>query len=267
MRRQIISIKEDTKAPENPTLFHHLLSADIPESEKSVERLTDEANTVIGAGQETVAWILTVIVTHLLTNASALRKLKEELKEAIPDPNVIVPEAKLAALPYLTGVIKEGLRLGHGVTSRLARVPHEPLIFPGDDRKSKGPSKQWVIPPWTPVSMTSMFMHLDPVTFPSPHEFKPERWSDPSTFPTLDKNIVAFTKGSRQCLGMNLAYVEMYLWLAKTFRRYGSRDVRFESDEGILELVDCGLEDIEIVGDRFVPITKTKNGVRFRVLP
>lgn len=265
MRKQIVGIVNEGEAPdktlEHPTIFHSILKSDLPTSEKSVDRLTDEANTIIGAGQETVAWILTVVVTHLLCNPAALRKLKTELLAAIPDPNVSTPEATLANLPYLTGVIKEGLRLGHGVSSRLQRVPHEPLLFPGDGKGSPA----WTIPPWTPVSMTIMLVHSDESIFPSPKEFLPERWVGDSQ--GLERYLVAFTKGSRQCLGMNLAYVELYLWLAKTFRVFGSDEVRFEGDEGVVRLVDSGVEDVEIVGDRFVPIAKgeSKGGVRFSV--
>jgi hypothetical protein len=31
-------------------------------------------------------------------------------------------------------------------------------------------------------------------------------------------------------VGMNLAYAEMYLWLSGVFRRFGSKEVRFEGD-------------------------------------
>lgn len=47
---------------------------------------------------------------------------------------------------------------------------------------------------------------------------------------------MAFSKGPRHCLGMNLAYAEIYILLSGIFRRFGSRDVQFDDDEGILEL-------------------------------
>lgn len=66
--------------------------------------------------------------------------------------------------------------------------------------------------------MTSVLMHLNPNIFPSPKTFQPERWLEN---PRLSKYLVSFSKGSRQCLGMNLAYAELYLCLSymvcKTF--------------------------------------------------
>lgn len=261
MRRQVIQISAEKGGPKDHlshrTIFHELLNSDLPEEEKGVERLTDLALNIIGAGQETVAWILTVITCHLLSNPTVLRKLKTELAAAITDPGISTPETTLENLPYLTGVIKEGLRLGYGVSTRLQRIPHEPLIFSSGGR-------DWVIPAGTPVGMTSVLMHHDESIFPHSKEFKPERWIQN---PRLDQYLVAFTKGSRQCLGMNLAYAEMYLWLAAVYRRFGSKEVRFGSDEGVLELVDTDLSDVEIVADRFVPVVKSDSkGVRVRVL-
>jgi cytochrome P450 len=262
MRRQVIQISTEKigacKDLSHPTIFHELLNSNLPDEEKSVERMTEQAVTIIGAGQETVAWVSTVIICHLLSNPTILQKLKSELATAIPDPDMVTPEATLANLPYLTGVIKEGLRLGYGVSTRLARIPHEPLIFSSGDR-------DWTIPAGTPVSMTSVLIHHDESIFPDSKEFRPERWIEG---PRLDRYLVAFSKGSRQCLGMNLAYAEMYLWLAAVFRRFGSKEVRFDSDEGVLELVDTDLSDVGIVADRFVPIVKLDSkGVRVQVLP
>ncbi len=260
MRRQVTQIskqKSTHKDLSHSTIFHALLNSNLPDQEKTVERLTDEAQVMIGAGQETVAWILTVIICHLLSNPLVLRNLKAELAVAMPDPEIVIPEAALANLPYLTGVIKEGLRLGYGVSSRLARVPQEPLVFSFEDH-------DWVIPAGTPVSMTSVLIHHNETIFPDSKVFRPDRWIQD---PRLDRYLVAFSKGSRQCLGMSLAYAEMYLLLAAVFRRFGSKEVRFESDEGVLELVDTDISDVEIVADRFVPIVKPESkGVRVRVL-
>ncbi|PMD41073.1 cytochrome P450 [Hyaloscypha variabilis F] len=261
MRRQVIQVmseKNDAhKDLSHPTIFHALLSSDLPPEDKGVERLTEEAHTIIAAGQETLSLILTFITFHLLSNPVVLRKLKEELAKAIPDPEVVTPEATLANLPYLTGVIKEGLRLGYGICGRLYRVPQEHLTFSAGDC-------DWIIPPGTPVCMTSALIHHDESVFPNSNEFRPERWIED---PRLDRYLVSFSKGNRSCLGINLAYAEMYLWLAGIFRRYGSPEVRFESDLGAFELFDTDISDVEMWADRFIPVTKpASKRLRIRVI-
>jgi len=54
--------------------------------------------------------------------------------------------------------------------------------------------------------------------------FIPERWLDQAgegkTTSRLDKYIVAFGKGSRNCIGMHLAYAQLYMSLAAMVQRY-----------------------------------------------
>lgn len=195
---------------------------------------------------------------HLLTNPSVLSKLKAELSAAIPDPSISLPLPALEQLPYLTACIQEGLRLSCGVSSRLQRIaPDEDLIFDAG-------TKQWTIPRGTPVGMTSTLVHYDARVFPAPSVFRPERWIEN---PRLDRYLIAFSRGSRQCIGMNLAYAELYLGLATVFRRYGSVNVKGEGDVGALELFETTDRDWVIVGDGITPLTVPgSKGIRIRVV-
>lgn len=257
---------------EHPVLFHEILDSKLPDSDKSIPRLREEAFQVVGAGIITTAWTLSVATFHLIKNPRILRKLKEDLVSVMPDQNssVAPPLEVLEGLPYFVAIVQESLRLGYGVSSRLQRVsPDKPLIF--TDRAT---GKEWFIPPGTPVGMTSTLMHQDETIFPNPRSFIPERWIEN---PCLDRYMVSFSKGSRMCVGMNLAYAEIYLGLAALFRRFGSAGegegeknggggVRFDTDEGVLELFETGLEDVEIYSDSFIPLPKPgSKGVRIKV--
>ena len=53
----------------------------------------------------------------------------------------------------------------------------------------------------------------------------------------LSRYLVSFGRGTRQCIGMNLAYAEMYILLANLFRccdmeifETSERDVKFDRD-------------------------------------
>jgi hypothetical protein len=46
------------------TIFHELRDSDLPQSEKTVYRLADEGNILIGAGNETTAQVLAVMSFH-----------------------------------------------------------------------------------------------------------------------------------------------------------------------------------------------------------
>lgn len=206
----------------------------------------------------TTAWSLSVTTYHLLSLPCVLAKLKAELVIAIPDPSITVPLANLEQLPYLTACVQEGLRLSCGVSSRLQRIcPDEDLVF-------NDGGKDWHIPRGTPVSMTGTLIHYNPTIYPDPTAFRPERWLED---PRLDRYLVAFSRGSRQCVGINLAYAEIYLGLATIFRRYGSVAVRGKDDLGALDLYETTMKDVEIVGDGITPLTVPESkGVRLRVL-
>lgn len=53
------------------------------------------------AGMETTAQTLTALTYHLLSNPPILRRLKQELELAMPDPNQLPIASKLDSLPYL----------------------------------------------------------------------------------------------------------------------------------------------------------------------
>ena len=218
---------------------------------------------IMSAGTLTSARILSVATYHLIASPRILTKLKAELKSVITDPDTAVLIEVLENLPYLVAIVKEALRLGDGVATRLQRVsPEKSMLF--IDRFGSG--KEYLIPPKTPVGMTGFHIHHDESIFPDAKSFIPERWIEN---PGLSRFLVSFSKGSRNCLGINLAYAEIYLCLAAIFRQFGSggKDgVREEGDEGVLELFETGLKDVETAADFFVPVpVKGSEGIRIKV--
>jgi len=87
--------------------------------------------------------------------------------------------------------------------------------------------------------MTTIFMHENPRIFPEPREFRPDRWLQEDSKERLDRYLAPFTKGTRSCIGINLAYAELYLPLATVFREFD------------LELYETTREDVDIVHDFF----------------
>jgi cytochrome P450 len=225
----------------HPTVFKELLDSDLPREEVTIERLADEAQTVVAAGQVTTSHFLKMTSFHILANPEILRKLKEELGSVMPSDGSVPPLSKLEQLPYLSAIISEGFRKSYGVTQRLPRVsPDAPLIY-----------KEWVIPTGTPVGMTSIFMHDNPEYFPNPEVFNPDRWLKADSERRLSKYLVNFSKGTRSCLGMNLAKAEIVLTLAAVFHRFD------------MELYETDRSDVDIVHDYFNPSPKDDSkGVR-----
>ncbi|KAI0532735.1 cytochrome P450 [Xylaria digitata] len=226
------------------SLFHHVANSDMPASEKSEERLAKEAQLLLGGGTVTSARTISCAAYYILTRPDVGKKLREELKKPMTEWPARVPTwAELERLPFLQAVIKESLRVDFGVMTRLPRIsPDVPLQY-----------KQYTIPAGVPVGMSSYFMHMDPDIFPNPSDFTPERWLGTTINPLMNRNFVPFSRGSRTCLGSNLALAEISLVLAVLFRPNGPKLELFETDES----------DVRVAHDFGVPLPKLDTkGVR-----
>lgn len=141
------------------------------------------------------------------------QQLYKELKAAIPalSPENFPSLAVLEKLPYLSAVVRESLRLCNPITHRLSRkFPDKALRY-----------QDYVIPPGSTVSMTSMLIHENERIYPEPHKFRPERWLNESRQTRqLERYLVPFNKGVRVCLGLNLARAELFVILAVIFRQF-----------------------------------------------
>ncbi|MCJ1268562.1 hypothetical protein MMC22_008450 [Lobaria immixta] len=253
-----IKMSQDSKAGQD-TVFYGLVHSNLPESEKTSSRLSQEAELIITAGQDTTAPTLSTIVYQLLANPDKLNKLKKELADAIPDSTTPPTCQQVDQLPYLSAVIQEVLRLHPSAPFRSQRVsPDEPLHY--DD----GSNPTWIIPAGTPMSMSIPLLQTDPNIFPEPNEFRPERWLDN---PRLDRYLLTFSKGTRICLGINLAYQELYLITAAVFRKYDLYDGTGMQQGPTLALYDTTRErDVDMMSDLAIAYpARGSKGVRVLV--
>lgn len=144
---------------------------------------------------------------HVAANPHVQAKLLQDLKTVMPHPDSTAELRKLESLQYLTAVLQEGLRLAVPVSHRIVRIfQKKTLIYDGK-----------VIPPGTAVGMTPFLIHQDEDIFPEPHMFRPERWLGDEN---LHRYLLAFSRGPRSCTGINLAWAELYLVIAKIFRQF-----------------------------------------------
>ncbi|CRJ87160.1 hypothetical protein BN1708_009216 [Verticillium longisporum] len=241
---------------DRPTVFGSLLESDLEAHEKQPQRLSDEATAVVGAGTETTSWALSIITYHLLTKPELLARLTAELNTNIENPKGLPSWTVLEKLPYLGAVLQEGLRLSYGVSARTARIAtEENLVYRGEFNKRP---VEYVIPQGYAVGMSAAITHHDETVFPDSESFSPERWLDENNQRRKDveRGMLAFSKGSRACLGMNLALCELNLSLSALVLRVLPHMKLYETTE----------VDILYDHDMFVPCTKeSSKGVRVTI--
>lgn len=202
--RVVARAKEQEKpktSKDTPLLEKVIRESSLPESEKSVYRMAAETNVLISAGTETTARTLAIMHYYILSRPNVHSRLLAELRSVMPAPGAPVPSTdELERLPYLVGVVLESLRISDSVPSRLHRVaPNEDLRY-----------GECVIPRGTTFGQSSWFIHNDPNCFPEPHLFNPDRWSGPDA-ERQRRYLIPFGRGTRMCIGLNLAYAELYV--------------------------------------------------------
>lgn len=168
----------------------------------TVPEIEQTFRVLVVAGSETTGTALSGILGNLLQSPDAMEKITNEIRQSFKSASEICAN-RVSNLPYLNAVIEEGLRLCTPVALGLPRV------VPTGGAEVSG---QW-LPGGTFVSCPGYASNRSVLNFPnSPSKFDPWRWLPPSKASSSAFN--PFSLGPRNCLGRNLAYLEMRLILA-----------------------------------------------------
>ncbi len=164
--------------------------------------LKDELMTLLFAGHETTATMLSWAFYQILRHPSVLQKLREELEQKGEN----LAPLEIAKLPYLNAVCQEVLRM----------YPVIPIIFPRITKTAmKIMGHQFEPETWLTPSM--YLVHYREDLYPEPEKFKPERFLE-RQFSGYE--YFPFGGGNRRCLGYALAELEMKLVLASIISKY-----------------------------------------------
>ncbi|KAH8982802.1 cytochrome P450 [Lactarius akahatsu] len=153
----------------------------------TAQQLLNEAEVLFSAGSHTVGTVLMTGVYHLLHNPETKQRLVDEVRSAWPVLDSPPSYEELERLPFLASALLTAV-----IKEMLRIAPAVPAGLPR------------VVPPSGAV--------IAGVRIPGGPGSK-----------ALDNCLVAFSKGPRSCLGINLGYCELYLALAYLFRRFDVR--------------------------------------------
>ena len=177
------------------------------------EQLRDECVTIFLAGHETtaneLAWTFYALSQNPGVEGALHRELDEVLGERLPSIG------DLKALPFAEAVFTESMRLypPAWAVARRNKVPYE--------------IDGVTLPPMTGLITSPYVVHRDPRWYPSPLEFKPERWTEAFKASLPAFAYFPFGGGARKCIGEGFAWMEGVLLLATLARRF-----RFELAPG-----------------------------------
>lgn len=166
-----------------------------------------------GTTVDTLCYVLMFLSKHL----DHLAKMREEHDNTFSPSIATTKEillsnpSKLQDLPYTEAILRETLRLFPvGMPLREAE-PGSTIHYEGRDMPFG--ERQLV------VVLNAQDIHYNKELYPNPSEFRPDRWlNQEKEIPRA--NFRTFSRGSRMCLGMNLAMNEMKVVLLLVARDF-----------------------------------------------
>ena len=173
------------------------------------DSLLTEVALVVISGMDTTGHQLAWILAILASNPEKAEELVEELKShgLCGQDSRTVTFDDLAELPYLTAVIKEGMRIAHVVFGAFFRsVPHDMTIL------------GYRVPAGTRIMFPSTRNMCTEAEWGDPDVFRPERWLSDEDM--SQKLYLGFSFGPRDCIGQKLAMMEMRMGLIRLVSKY-----------------------------------------------
>lgn len=202
LARAIYDVRKRQEVPNRRDLLQLMLEAQREELGDDGKRLTDDevlAQSLIFmvAGFETTGSTLSYMAYVLAKHPEVQEKLLEELDEAVKNRGDIPLYDFINSLDYLDRVFSEVLRLytpGFLIHRRC-----------NEGCKVNGLS----IPPGVDVFMPPYVLHRDPLLWPDPEKFDPNRFSAKNKEAQAACTYMPFGMGPRQCIGFRFALLEM----------------------------------------------------------
>ncbi|KAF5667311.1 cytochrome P450 monooxygenase [Fusarium heterosporum] len=191
-----------------PDFMDHILRQPPGKGFTFQEMLSNSA-TLIQAGSETTATLLSGALFLLLHNPDKMEKLVDELTTAFKSDEDMTIE-NTERLPYLAAVLEEGLRLYSPA------VPGFPRCVP----KSGATIDGEYVPGGTSVAVNHYAAYHSPLNFSRPLEFIPERWINLDAFPEDKREVLQpFSVGPRNCIGRSSEIIKANLEKASPMQK------------------------------------------------
>lgn len=197
---------EEYMNEQDPSILHFLLASG---DDVSSKQLRDDLMTLLIAGHETSAAVLTWTFYLLSKEPSVMAKLQDEVDTIIGDRFPTVEDLK--KLKYTTRVINESLRL----------YPQPPVLIRRsiqDDVLAQYPIRRG-----EDIFISVWNLHRSPHLWDDANKFNPERWPLDGPNPNeTNQNFcyLPFGGGPRKCIGDMFASFETVVAVAMLVQRF-----------------------------------------------
>nr|CAD7408071.1 unnamed protein product [Timema poppensis] len=156
------------------------------------EDLVAQAVIFFTAGFETTSITTGFALYELAMNPQVQKKLREQIGQVLDIHDGHITYEAIRDMKYLDMVLSETLRM----------YPPLPFLDRNCAKDFTIPGTDIVIEKNTPVYIPTLGMHRDPILFPEPLKFRPERF-DPENKESIHRfSYLPFGEGPHMCIGM-----------------------------------------------------------------
>lgn len=182
-----------------------------PESKFKTANLAGNVLTFFGAGTHTVK---STVQWHMLNCADKPDTIQKRIQEEVDS---VVGRSRAPRwedqkhMPFTMATIWEMYRFRAIAPLSIPREATEDTVY-----------KDYFIPKGSVVIPNIGAVHMDPIFWEQPEEFRPERFfkSDGSSLVPKPERVIPFSVGKRMCPGETLATVEIFLYLTTILQKF-----------------------------------------------
>ncbi|XP_078698409.1 cytochrome P450 2D6-like [Branchiostoma floridae x Branchiostoma belcheri] len=213
--REEISRHRENLDRENPRDFLDFCLLEVEKQEK-VEGLTEEnvmyiALDLFFAGIDTTAITLMWSLLYMTLNPDIQNKVQQELDAVVGEG--LPTLSHRSQLPYVNACLLEVMRIRPVIPLAVPHATTETVKVRGYD-----------IPKETQVLMNLYSLHMDPAYWPDPDRFHPGRFLDAEgNVINKPESFMPFSGGRRECLGEQLARMELFLFFSTLLQSFSFR--------------------------------------------
>lgn len=190
---------------DRPDIMSYIIKHNEKETGMSLEEIQAQSYVIIIGGSETTATALSGAVYFLCSNPDTMQELQKEIRAAFTNEKDIT-FTSVSQLKYLLAVLNESLRM----------YPPVPGNFPREVPKTGAMVDGLFVPSGSAVGVCQWAANHSAANFRDPYAFHPERWTGEEKYAADTRDAFQpFSVGPRNCVGKNLAYMEMRLILAR----------------------------------------------------
>lgn len=248
-----------------------------PEAKLNEAELKSICLTMVSAGLDTVPGTLIMGLAYLSTphGQEIQERALQEIMKVYPEGNAWEMCLHEEKVPYVTALVKETLRFWTVIPICLPRTSIRDIEWEGVTVPAG--TTFFMVSSLPAIQALVLAKHLrltsslantnsarlqnayaadyDPVRFPSPHQFQPERYlSDTSTSEGVGSAgggtpHYAYGAGSRMCAGTHLANRELYTAYIRIISAFRLTESKRKEDRPVIDCIECNAVPTSLTTD------------------